>query len=442
MGRMSWAWEALVVLLLILANAAFAAGEMAVITARVGRLERRRRAGDRRAAVALGLVEHRERLLAAVQIGITLIGTLASAYSGARIAATIAEGLRTWPLLAPYSETLALGIVVAALTYVSLVVGELVPKRLGLARAEDVAVALAPALESFARAVAPAVGLLTRSANALLWLLTQGREPARRMTREDFGALVEETVRAGLLEPATAEVLSDVLRVTRRSLEEIMTPRTDLVGLPVTASFDDVLQTVRASTYSRFPVYEGDLDHIVGVLHARDLVGHDPREDWRALLRPVLRIPGTVRVLDALRQFQTHRAHAAVVLDEYGGTAGWVTLEDILEEIVGEIPSEYGAEEPSIVVREDGSLLVDGRTPLHQLLGHLGLEEEAIDTGEATTAAGLVLQLTGHIPSVGERVVFAGYELEVVDLDGRRVDKLLVRPLPHEEASSSGGSGP
>jgi len=261
------------------------------------------------------------------------------------------------------------------------------------------------------------------------------------MTREDFGALVEETVRAGLLEPTAAEVLSDVMRVTRRSLEEIMTPRTDVIGLPVKASFQDVLQTVRASPYSRFPVYEGDLDHIVGVLHARDLVGCDPHEDWRVLLRPVLRIPGTVRVLDALRQFQTHRAHAAVVLDEYGGTAGWVTLEDILEEIVGEIPSEYGAEEPSIVVREDGSLLVDGRTPLYELLGHLGLEEEAIDTGEATTAAGLVLHLTGRIPSVGERVTFAGYEIEVVDLDGRRIDKLLVRPIRREGVPPTGGSG-
>lgn len=437
---MSWAWEALVVLLLVLANAAFAAGEMAVITARAARLERRKRTGDRRAAAALRLVEQRERLLAAVQIGITLVGTLASAYSGARIAATIAEGLRSWPPLSPYSEPLALGIVVAVLTYVSLVVGELVPKRLSLARAEDVAVVLARPLEVFAWAVGPAVGLLTRSANALLWLLTQGRESARRMTREDFGALVEETVRAGLLDPATAEVLSDVVRVTRRSLEEIMTPRTDIIGLPVTAPFDDVLRTVRDSTYSRFPVYEGDLDHIVGVLHARDLVGCDPHADWRALLRPVLQLPGTVRVLDALRQFQAHRAHAAVVLDEYGGTAGWVTLEDILEEIVGEIPSEYGAEEPSIVIREDGSLLVDGRTPLHQLLAHLGLEEEAIDTGEATTAAGLVLHLTGRIPSVGERVAFAGYQIEVVDLDGRRVDKLLVRPLRREGAPPSDGS--
>ncbi|MDR7438515.1 MAG: hemolysin family protein [Armatimonadota bacterium] len=425
---MAWLEEALVVLLLLLANAAFAAVETAVITARAARLERLRRAGERKAEAALYLVRHRDRFLAAVQIGITLVGTLASAYSGARIAQPLAAGLRSWPFLAPYADPLALGLVVVFLTFLFLVVGELAPKRVSLARAEEVAVALAPAMRGFTRLVAPAVGLLTAATNAVLWLVGQGREPAQRMTLEDFSTLVEESARTGLLRETTAKVLSDVVRVANRRVEEIMTPRTELVGLPVRATWQEVLHTVRGSTYSRFPIYEGDLDHIVGVLYARDLVGCSEAEDWQRLVRSVPSLPGTVRVLEALRVLQEHRAHAAVVLDEYGGTAGWVTLEDILEEIVGEIPSEYGAEEPEIVVREDGSLLVDGLTPLYQLLSRLGLEEEAVDTGEATTVAGLVLHLTGRIPSVGEKVRFGGYEIEVVDLDGRRIDKLLVRP--------------
>ncbi len=424
---MAWLEEALVVLLLLLANAAFAALETAVITARTSRLERRRRAGERRAEAALSLVRHRDRFLAAVQIGITLVGTLASAYSGARIAEPLAAGLRRWSAVAPYADPLALGVVVVLLTFLFLVVGELAPKRLALVRAEEVATALAPAMWGFTRLVAPAVGLLTAATNAILWLLRQTRETAPRMTLEDFGALVEESARTGLLQESAARVLSDVVRVTNRRVVEIMTPRTELVALPTHATLGEVLHTVRASTYSRFPVYEGDLDHITGVLYARDLVGCS-EEDWRRLIRPVPSLPETVRVLDALRVLQAHRAHAAVVLDEYGGTAGWVTLEDLLEEIVGEIPSEYGVEEPEIVARDDGSLLVDGRAPLHQLLAYLGLEEGTVDTGDATTAAGLVLYLTGRIPSVGEKVAFGAYEIEVVDLDGRRIDKLLVRP--------------
>ncbi|MDW8152720.1 MAG: hemolysin family protein [Armatimonadota bacterium] len=425
---MAWLEETLVILLLLLANAAFAALETAVLTARTVRLERLQRTGERGAEAALYLVRHRDRFLAAVQVGITLVGTLASAYSGVRIAQPLAVLLQGWPPLAPYAEPVALGLVVVFLTFLFLVVGELVPKRVSLERAEEVAVALAPAMRSFTRLVAPAVGLLTAATNAVLWLVGLGRLPAQRMTLEDFGVLVEESARTGLLRETTAKVLADVARVANRRLEEIMTPRTELVGLPVHATWPEVLRTVRGSTYSRFPVYEGDLDHIVGVLYARDLVGCPEGEDWRNLVRSVPSLPETVRVLEALRVLQEHRTHAAVVLDEYGGTAGWVTLEDILEEIVGEIPSEYGAEEPEIVVREDGSLLVDGLTPLYQLLSRLGLEEETVDTGEATTAAGLVLHLTGRIPSVGEKVGFGRYEIEVVDLDGRRIDKLLVRP--------------
>jgi putative hemolysin len=197
----------------------------------------------------------------------------------------------------------------------------------------------------------------------------------------------------------------------------------------VEATAAEAVARVRTTTYSRFPVYRGDLDHIVGVLFVRDLVGAEPHTPVAQLMKPVLAIPETVRVLEALRRFQEQGQHAAVVLDEYGGTAGWVTLEDLLEELVGEIPSEHGEEEPEVVVRPDGSLLVDGRLPLHQLLERLGLGEEEVEAEGAATAAGLVLNLLGRIPSVGDRVVVRGYQIEVVDLDGPRIDKLLVTPL-------------
>jgi len=426
---MAWYWEGLVVLALVLVNGLFAAAEMSVVTARPGLLERRRRAGDRGADAAYRLVLHRDRFLAAVQVGITLVGTLAGVYSGARLAEPLAGFLRGWPLLAPYAGSLAVALVVAAVTFASLVFGELIPKRVALARAEELAARLAPLMTVFSRAVSPLAFLLAGAVNAALWLVGQRGAGARRLTVEEFGSLVEEGLRAGLIEEKGARVLEGVLKATGRVVSEVMTPRTELVAVPVEATVEEAVARIRSTTYSRFPVYRGDLDHIVGVLFARDLVGADRNASVADLMRPVLAIPETVRVLEALRRFQEQGQHAAVVLDEYGGTAGWVTLEDLLEELVGEIPSEHGEEEPGVVVRPDGSLLVDGRLPLHQLLERLGLREEEVGVEEASTAAGLVLHLLGRIPSVGDRVVVAGYAIEVVDLDGPRVDKLLVTRL-------------
>jgi putative hemolysin len=426
---MAWHWEALVVLALVLVNGLFAAAEMSVVTARPALLERRRRAGDRGAAAAADLVAHRDRFLAAVQVGITLVGTLAGVYSGARLAEPLAEAFRRWPPLEAYAGSLAVAVVVVAVTFASLVFGELVPKRLALSRSEEFASRLAPLMSVFARAVAPVAFLLAAAVNLVLWLGGQRGAGARRLTVEEFGSLVEEGLRAGLIEEKGARVLEGVLKATGRVVSEVMTPRTELVAVPVEATVQEAVARIRATTYSRFPVYRGDLDHIVGVLFARDLVGVDPQTPVEQLMRPVLAVPETVRVLEALRRFQEQGQHAAVVLDEYGGTAGWVTLEDLLEELVGEIPSEHGEEEPGVVVRADGSLLVDGRLPLHQLLDRLGLQEEDVPAEGAATVAGLVLHLLGRIPTVGDRVRVRDYVIEVVDLDGPRIDKLLVSRL-------------
>lgn len=426
---MAWYWEGLVVLALVLINGLFAAAEMSVVTARPGLLERRKRAGDPRAGVAYELVVHRDRFLATVQVGITLVGTLAGVYSGARLAEPLVQLLRAWPGLAPYAGPLSVAVVVAAVTFASLVFGELVPKRLALSRAEDLVVRLAFPMSWFARAVTPLASVLATAVNAVLWIVGQRGSKAKSLTVEEFGILVEEGLRAGLLEEKGARVLEGVLKATGRVVSEVMTPRMDLVAIPVEATVEEAIGRVRASPYSRFPVYRRDLDHIVGVLFARDLVGAQGHARVADLMRPVLAIPETVRVLEALRRFQEQGQHAAVVLDEYGGTAGWVTLEDLLEELVGEIPSEHGEEEAGVVVRPDGSLLVDGRLPLHQLLEKLGLRKEEVQAEGTTTVAGLVLHLLGRIPTVGDRVTVAGYEIEVVDLDGPRIDKLLVSRL-------------
>jgi putative hemolysin len=443
---MDWIWEVLVVFLLVIANGVFAASEMAIVTARTARLESREPRGSRGARAALRLIEHRDRFLAAVQVGITLLGTLASAYSGARIAEPIAAGIRTVPALAPYAGALGLTVVVLALTYVSLVVGELVPKRLALARAEETAVRLAPSMEWFAALIAPAVALLTATANPIVRLFRGDRAKVEKLTVEEFGHIVTEGLRTGLLQDTGAEVVESVVRMTDRTVHDIMTPRTELAAIRADASVPEVVRSLQASTYSRFPVYDGDLDHIVGVLHARDLLLAPADATVARLMRPALRVPETVRVLDALRLFQRKREHAAVVLDEYGGTAGWVTLEDILEEVVGEIPSEHGEEQTEVVARADGSLLVDGRLPLHQLFERLEIDEDKIDAGDASTVAGWVLHALGEIPRAGQVADIGEFRLEVVDLDRNRIDKLLVtrRTSPRGEEAATGptdGSG-
>lgn len=427
---MSDVWlEMVVILALILANGAFAAAEMALVSARRGRLARRARAGDAGAEAALDLLASRGRFLSTVQVGISLIGTLASAFGGASLAAALAVGLARLPGFAPYAPAAALGVVVLAISYLSLVVGELTPKRLALQNPERISVALARPMRLLCRVLGPVNRLLEASTNVVLTLVGQRRARRIDLTQEDILDLFQRGTEVGVLEQREEEILTHVLRLPRREARNLMTPRTEMVALEAEQPLDRAVDLVRQTGLSRIPVYEDTPDQVIGVLHARDLVGLCPQDGptLRDLVHPALAVPETANSLQLLGTFQRARRHLAIVVDEYGGTAGVVTLEDVLEELVGEITDEHEEPEQGIVRREDGSLLVDGLTDIVELRQRLGIgplpgEEE----GAFETLAGFVLSVLDRVPRTGEHFRYGGYRFEVVDMDGLRVDRVLV----------------
>jgi len=401
--------EIAIILVLILANGVFAAAEIAVVSARKGRLEEAVERGQHGAMVALELADNPNHFLSTVQVGITLIGTLVAAFGGARFADVLADGLGTIPALAPYAQTIALALVVVLISYVSLIIGELVPKRLALQSAEAIAIRLAPVMRFLGRITGPIVRFLSFSSELVLRLL--GRHDVEEMpiTEDDVMALVREGEQEGTLEAAEANLISRVFTFTERTVRTLMTPRTQVVAVEVLRPLSEILPVVTDSGFSRIPVYQDTLDTIIGILHVRDLLrslGQSPPPDVRSLLRPPIFIPEGQRAVIAFQQLKQQRSGLAIVVDEYGQTAGIITMEDVLEELVGDISDEGQPPEEAIVRRDDGTYLVDGLLPFVDLQAqlHLPNAEELMDTHDFETVAGFVIALLGRIPLVGDKV--------------------------------------
>ncbi len=424
------ALEILIVLLLILVNGLFAMAELAIVSARRARLKHAAEAGDKGAKAALELAENPGRFLSTVQIGITLIGVLAGAYGGATISESLAERLARIPALADYAEPLAIGIVVVSITFLSLIIGELVPKRLAMSRPEVIASRLAWPMAILSRLAAPVVWLLSASTDLILRLIPfrHGSEPA--VTDEEIKLLMQQGAEAGHFDPAEKTLVDMVLRLGDRRVGALMTPRTQVEWLDLEDPPEESKRKIRESHYSRFPVAEGGRRHIVGVVEVKDLLAAelDGRDfDLRGAMKPPVYIPESAPALKALETFRQTGAPIALIVDEYGDFEGVVTLEDLLEALVGELPSQRQDDEPSVTRRDDGSWLVDGLLSIDDLKDTLGItrlpdEEDSM----YQTVAGLVMARLRRIPKAGEWFEIGDYRFEVVDMDGRRVDKVLV----------------
>jgi len=319
------------------------------------------------------------------------------------------------------------------LSYVSLIVGELVPKRIALQSAERIAIRLAPAMRFLGRLTDPVVRFLTFSSELLLRALGRHDVEETPITEDDVMALVREGTADGTLEAAEADLISSVFTFTERSVRSLMTPRTQVVAVEVTRPFAEMVQVVTASGFSRIPVYQGTLDNIAGILHVRDLLralGEMQPADVRSLVRPPIYIPEAQRAVIAFQQLKQQRSGLAIVIDEYGQIAGIISMEDLLEALVGDISDEGQTPEEAIVRREDGTYLVDGLLPFVELQERLQLPnaEAVLDTRDFETVAGFVIALLGRMPVVGDKVQWEHYTFEVVDMDGRRIDKILLRP--------------
>ncbi|MEW6316035.1 MAG: hemolysin family protein [Pseudomonadota bacterium] len=423
--------DVLIILGLILLNGFFALSELAVVSARPVRLRLLAKAGRRGAETALRLAEDPSRFLSSVQIGITLVGIFAGAYGGATLSAPLAEGLVDVPLLAPHAEVLAFGIVVAALTYLSLIVGELVPKQLALAHAEPLAAFVAPPMSLIARFSAPLVWLLDASTRLGLRLLGQHAAVRQKVSDEEIHALLGEATEAGVVERSEHAMLHRVMRFADRPIEAIMTPRPDIVWLDIHADERTLLHLLESSPHSRLPVCRDELDDIEGVVLVRDLLIQRLRGeefDLQKAMRSPLVVQEGMRALNLLESLREAPIPIAFVVDEYGTLQGLVTAMDILAALAGETTETAGSENPMVVRAEDGSYLLDGGLPLDELLEVLGLADEELPRG-FHTLAGYVLYHLGHLPEIGEHFEREGHVFEVVDMDGRRIDRVLVRRI-------------
>ena len=424
-------FEIAVVLVLITLNGLFALSELAVVSSRRSRLRSLAQEGRRGANRALALASDPSRFLSTVQIGITAVGLAAGAYSGATLSADLTGILLDQGMPERAAEWLAYVGVFSAITYLSLIVGELVPKNLALRHAESIACAVAPLMTTLSRVAAPAVWLLDISTKAVFWLLRQKQQRQTTVTEEEIKMLIAEAERAGVLETGEHRMISGVLRLGDRPVRGLMTPRTEVDWLDITAGDDTIRQRVIGSTHSRLPVGEGEPDKLIGVVTTRELLAvllSGKPLDVRACVRKAPFIPDRTDALDALEMLRDAEVPMALIHDEYGHFQGVVTPADILEAIAGVFRSDADTAEPAAVARDDGSWLLAGWMPADEMADQLGITLPA--RREYQTVAGFVLAYLQRLPTAGEQVEVSGWRFEVVDLDGRRIDKVLASRLP------------
>ncbi len=425
--------ESLLIVLLILINGIFSGSELAMMSARKLRLEQQAEAGERKAAVALKLIRSPNDFLSTVQIGITLIGTLSGALGGVTVARSLQPMIEALPPLSPWAEPLSLGIVVTLITYLSLVLGELVPKRIALSDPERIACLVAPAMRILSRWMAPLAHLLGSSTDRLLSLLgiRQSQEP--EITEEEIKALLRRGTETGLFEAEEHAMVKRVFRLADRPVKAIMTPRTEICWLDLSESAQTHIDQVMSGNHSLFPVARDSLDDCVGVIRGRTFLAAQlsggPRE-VEAFLQPPLYVGESTRALTVIEQFKTSGIHIALVTDEFGGVEGLVTLNDMMEAIVGDLSSARDREDPMVILREDGSWLLDGGLDIadfKDLVVKKRLPDEV--RGGYQTLGGFVMHHLEHIPRAGEHFEWEDLRIEVIDMDGNRVDKLLVSRL-------------
>lgn len=429
-------FELIILFLLIIFNGLLSMSELAIISARKPRLQQMADEGRAGAAKALALAASPGQFLSTVQIGITLVGILAGAFGGATVARWLGEQLAKAPGIADYADPLAVGVVVLIVTYLSLVIGELVPKQLALRNAEELAARAAGPLTVLARLTRPLVRVLNASTDGVLQLLQVKAAAEPDVTEEEVRVMLAQATAQGIFEPMEEEMVDQVFRLADRKVGALLVPRTEIVWLDIDAPPEQLRQEVVASGHSRYPVAEGELDKILGVVLAKDLLAQGLTGqpfDLRAILRPALFVPESTPALNMVERFKQTRSHLAIVIDEYGGVEGIVTSGDILASIVGDIPEPDEEATSGAFQRDDGSWLIDGLYSVEEFqeLFEIPALPEASE-GYYQTVGGFVMASLGQVPNPGDHFDWAGLRLEVVDMDGRRVDKVLVTRLPED----------
>lgn len=425
--------DVIFIVMLILANGIFALSEIAVVSARKARLQQYIDDGDPRADTALGLAESPSKFLATIQIGITLVGILSGAFGGARIAERIAEYLERFPAIAPYGETIGLVAVVMSITYLSLVVGELVPKQIGLRSPERITLLIARPMSILSSLFAPVVMALNFSTKVCLTVLRIPPSSESSVTEEEIKVLIGQGAETGVFNPAERDMINRVFRLGDLRVRSMVTPRTEIVFLDLADDDTVIRQTILANTHAYYPVIEDDIDHVLGIVKVGDLLAQwlsGGTLDISAALRPPLFMPESAPALKVFQLIRDTSSPMVLVIDEYGGVFGLVTIGSFWEQIITDAFLSLRSE-PMVIQRADQSWLLDGLLPVDELKALLDIEDFPMeDAHNCQTLGGVVITQLGRIPNTGDHFVLEHWRFEIVDMDEHRVDKVLVEALP------------
>lgn len=417
--------EILILLLLMVLNGVFSMSEIALVSARKSRLKNDAERGDARARAALRLAENPDSFLSTVQIGITLIGILTGIYSGDKITDRIRVWLEQFEAIRPYAQTIAVALLLIAITYFSLVIGELVPKRIGLTRAESIAKTVAVPMGVLSRITYPFIWLLSKSTHLIVKVLGIRKSDDSAVTEEEIKAIINEGLEQGTIDEVEQEIVENVFNVSDRNITSLMTPRSDLVWLDANATAHEYREIVRAERHAIYPVCEGSIDRMIGVVSIKDLYVSDDAAKPRDLMQKPLYVPENNSAYQILEKFRTAKVHHGFIVDEYGSLLGMVTVNDIFEAIVGFVPDAEN-DDYAFVKREDGSYLVEAQMPFIDFLDRMNRDPREFLEENFSTLAGFILHQLERIPVVGDTMTWRDLRFEVVDMDDRRIDRVLV----------------
>ncbi len=438
--------EILIIVGLILLNGVLSMSEIALVSARKARLEAEMKKGNKSAETALALSNEPDKFLSTIQIGITLIGILTGLYSGDAFAYDLAEVISQVPALAPYALVISKSAIVIIITYLTLIFGELVPKRVGMGCAERVSMIIAKPMNFLSFVASPFVWLLSKSTALAVRILGINTTEENKVTEEEIKAIVKEGLDGGEVQEVEQDIVERVFNLGDRDVGSIMTHRSELVWLDVTDSTEKIKEKVEENLFNIYPVASQSFDNIIGVVYLKDLFGRIDNPDFsiRQVVRPAQYVPENQSVYNALAQFKQARVKYGIVTDEFGGVQGIVTLKDIMEGLIGQLP-EIGEEQEEIVPRADGTWLVDGQFSFYDFLEYFDLEDLYTEH-DYNTLSGLILEILERVPKTGEKLSWLNFEFEIVDMDGARIDKVLVtrkdkedKETPSGESSSADG---
>jgi putative hemolysin len=418
--------EILILIGLILLNGIFSMAEIALVSARKARLEAQANKGDKKAKEALDLANHPDTFLSTVQIGITLIGILTGIISGERLTTDLAENIKSWPLVGEYSNGIATTIVVIVITYFSLVFGELVPKRLGLSRPEAIAKMLAGPMRILSRITHPFVWLLSKSGNLIVRMLGIRRND-NQVTEEEIKAIISEGTEHGAIDEAEQEIIERVFHLSDRNITSLMTHRSDIIWFNLDDNEEKIKEKIITEPHSVYPICDGDIDNLKGVISIKDLYVSDDIILFKDIMKPALFVPENNTAYQVLEKFKESKIHTCFIVDEYGTILGMITINDILEAIVGDMP-QPDLQDYEVTERSDGTYLVDAQIPFYDFLDRFE-KTEWMNEGEHEfdTLAGFILHELEHIPKTGEKLEWKGFSIEIMDMDGHRIDKVMVK---------------